>query len=39
MNLPRVLIPFLVIVFLWANPVYSNDPSEKEIEKLIQDEK
>ena len=39
MNVPRVLILSLSIVFIWAIPVYSGDPSEKEIEKLIQDEK
>jgi len=39
MTCSRILIIFLVIIFNWASPVYSNDPSEKEIEKLIQDEK
>ena len=29
----------MTIVFCWAGPVYSGDPSEKEIEKLIQGEK
>jgi len=36
---PRVLILFLIVAFIWVSPVYSSDPSEKEIEKLIQDEK
>jgi septal ring factor EnvC (AmiA/AmiB activator) len=39
MNLRRVLILFLILAFLPASPAYSDDPSEKQIEKLIQDEK
>jgi septal ring factor EnvC (AmiA/AmiB activator) len=39
MTSPKVLIPLLIMAFLWASPVYSNDPSEKEIERLIEDEK
>ena len=35
----KILISFLIIAFIWASPVYSGDPSEKEIEKLIHDEK
>jgi len=39
MNLRRVLILFLILAFLLASPAYSDDPSEEQIEKLIQDEK
>jgi len=39
MNLRRVLILFLILAFLPASPAYSDDPSEEQIEKLIQDEK
>jgi len=39
MNLQRVLILFLILAFLPASPAYSDDPSEEQIEKLIQDEK
>jgi murein hydrolase activator len=39
MNLRTALILCLIIAFNWTNPVYSKDPSEEEIEKLIQDEK
>jgi septal ring factor EnvC (AmiA/AmiB activator) len=39
MTLPKILFPFLIIAFIWTSPVYSNDPSEREIERLIQDEK
>lgn len=39
MNLRRILILFLILAFLPASPVYSDDPSEEQIEKLIQDEK
>lgn len=39
MSLRRVCILFLVLAVLPASPVYSGDPSEKQIEKLIQDEK
>jgi septal ring factor EnvC (AmiA/AmiB activator) len=39
MTLPRILIPLLIMTAIWAGPVYSGDPSEKEIERLIQDEK
>jgi septal ring factor EnvC (AmiA/AmiB activator) len=35
----KILILFLIIIFNWTGPVYSKDPSEEEIEKLIQDEK
>ena len=39
MKLQKILILVMTIVFCWAGPVYSGDPSEKEIEKLIQGEK
>lgn len=39
MILPRILIPSLILIFIWVSPVYSSDPSEGEIERLIQDEK
>lgn len=39
MTYPRVLISLLIFAFNWTTPVYSKDPSEKEIEKLIKDEK
>ncbi len=39
MNLRRVSILFLIVAFSWTGSVYSKDPSEEEIEKLIQDEK
>jgi septal ring factor EnvC (AmiA/AmiB activator) len=39
MSLRRILILFLIIIFSWTSPAYSKDPSEEEIEKLIQDEK
>jgi septal ring factor EnvC (AmiA/AmiB activator) len=39
MSLQKISILFLIIIFCWINPVYSKDPSESEIEKLIEDEK
>jgi len=39
MSLPRILIVFLVLTLIPASPAYSGDPSEEQIEKLIQDEK
>ena len=39
MTFPRVLILFLTVVFICASPVYSIGTSEKDIERLIQDEK
>lgn len=39
MILRRFSILFLIITIGWINPAYPQDPSEKEIEKLIQDEK
>jgi len=39
MSARRILIFFLIVIFCWTGPVYSKDPSEEEIEKLIQDEK
>ena len=39
MSARRILIFFLIVIFSWTGPVYSKDPSEEEIEKLIQEEK
>ena len=39
MTLLKISITFLIIIAFWTSPVYSGDPSEKEIEKLIKDEK
>ncbi len=39
MSLRGILILFLIITFSGTSPAYSKDPSEEEIEKLIQDEK
>lgn len=39
MKFQKILILVLAAVFCWAGPVYPGDPSEKEIEKLIHDEK
>ena len=39
MSLRKVFILCLALIFIWVCPVYSGDPSEEQIEKLIQDEK
>jgi septal ring factor EnvC (AmiA/AmiB activator) len=39
MTSSKAFILFLIVILIWTSPVYSGDPSEKEIEKLIQDEK
>ncbi len=39
MKFQKTVILILAMVFCWAGPVYSGDPSEKKIENLIQDEK
>ena len=39
MNIRTINIFCLTLVFIWVSPVYSEDPSEKQIELLIQDEK
>ena len=39
MSIRRIGIYFLALVFVWAGPVFSKDPSEKQIELLIKDEK
>lgn len=39
MNFRGILILILVLSMVWINPGYTRDPSEEDIEKLIQDEK
>jgi septal ring factor EnvC (AmiA/AmiB activator) len=39
MNIRRIGIFFLALVFVWVSPAFSKDPSEKQIELLIEDEK
>ena len=39
MSLRKISILILPLIFIWVSPVYPGDPSEEQIEKLIQDEK
>ena len=39
MNLRRIEVLFLALIFIWASPAFSKDPSEEQIEVLIKDEK
>ena len=39
MKFQKIFILVLAAVFCWAGPVYPGDPSEKEIKKLIHDER
>jgi len=39
MNLLRINIIFLTLIFIWTSPAFTKDPTEEQIELLIKDEK